>query len=138
MNPTTSILLRNFRMVLARHGRDVTLTSLRAGATGRGNYIPAEGRRDNDAANYEGLRVLQAPSDEVDIGTGTGDLETIVLSCLLCDLPLVEQQRKVPCRGWIITGKFDDDTEQEQMFSVTDAERAVDGQVRKLTCTRKR
>lgn len=137
MNGTTAILLRNIRFAIARHGRDVTLTSLRAGATGRGNYIAAEGRRDNDLASYA-LRVLLAPSDEVGIGNGTGDAETMVVSCMLSDLPLVEQQRKVPCKGWIITGRFDDATEQEEQFSIVDADRAADGQVRKLTLVRKK
>ena len=130
-------MLRNFRYALSRHGREVTLTSLRAGATGRGNYVAAEGNRDGDSANYD-LTVLQGTGDNTMAGMGTGTMETIVLSCLLCDLPLVEQQRKVPCKGWIITMALDDDTEQEEQFSITDAERAVDGQVRRLTCVRKK
>jgi hypothetical protein len=136
MNSTTSIMLRSFRYALARHGREVTLTSLRAGATGRGNYIAAEGRRDNDSANYD-LTVLQNSDSTAMIGSGTAKFKTIVLVCLLCDLPLVEQQRKVPCQGWIITGRFDDDTEQEEQYSITEVESAMDGQVRKLTCSRK-
>lgn len=130
-------MLRNFRYALSRHGREVTLTSLRAGASGRGNYVAAEGNRDNDSANYD-LTVLQGTGDDASIGMGTGKLETIVLSCLLCDLPLVEQQRKIPCQGWIITMQSDDDTDAEEQFSITDAERAVDGQVRRLTCVRKK